>query len=598
MGEKGFKAPPARIGPYRLDEQLGTGGMGAVYRAYHERLDRPVALKQIRPDKEGDSALRQRFLREARTAAQLSHPNIVQVYDILQVQESDWIVMEFAEGETLADKIEAGPLEVVHVLTLGLDLAQGLAAAHARGIVHRDLKAENVVVTPAGHAKILDFGLAKLQVVEEDAAISKHGEILGTPRAMSPEQANGKGVDHRSDLFSLGVLLYECLTGVSPFQGAGFTETLARILTQQQRSAHEVQPAIPRDLSGLVDRLLEKDPSHRPQSAEELVVALQRLRGTQQAPLKILFIDDEPDFEQMIRQLYRKEIRSCELVLEFANDGRQALRKIEQDTEIALLMLDIRMPEMDGLKLLGHVQKLERHLVTVMISAFGDMKNIRTAMNLGAFDFLIKPIDFEDLELTRQKAVAEVLTIRDRHRLREENRLLAQRNRHIREALHHHLSGDLQALRLGDRRQIPLVAQGKDLVVKAEIGGFQALSQGLEPQDLYAVLNRLVSKVLDVAGWHAGRVTELRDGTATILFGLPSPQDSVARRAMNCTLALRLALESISDLSVQCGGPELTLKVEGLSDAALALASGSRNPGDTPGGDEDEETLSPGAEPG
>ncbi len=252
--------------------------MGEVYRAYDARLKRRLAIKQIKTTKAADATLRERFRREAQAAAGLSHPSIVQIYDIVESDEGDWIVMELIEGHSLKSLILDGPIEISLALRLGREIADGLAEAHARGIVHRDLKTENVMVTAAGHAKILDFGLAK-QVRSElrDPTLSADGAIVGTVRAMSPEQAQGKPVDTRSDLFSLGTLLYEAVTGESPFYKTNATLTLTRICTMQQAPARQVNPGVPLALSELIDHLLEKSPDHRPQTAADVADALERV---------------------------------------------------------------------------------------------------------------------------------------------------------------------------------------------------------------------------------------------------------------------------------------------------------------------------------
>ena len=268
---------PDRVGPYRIVEQLGAGGMGVVYRARDERLERWVAVKHIRPG-EADLRSRERLRREARTIAGLNHSAIVQVHDIVETGEGDWIVMELIEGRTLKEMIDDDALDLPEVVQLAREIAEGLAEAHAKGIVHRDLKTENVKVTDLGHAKILDFGLAKRDghAPNEDS-LSVQGAILGTYRAMSPEQALGEEVDHRSDLFSFGILLFEAVTRRRPFEGSSLILTLAQICTEEQPSARKVSPAVPRDLSELIDHLLAKDPLQRPQSAGEVVDALERI---------------------------------------------------------------------------------------------------------------------------------------------------------------------------------------------------------------------------------------------------------------------------------------------------------------------------------
>jgi Flp pilus assembly protein TadD/tRNA A-37 threonylcarbamoyl transferase component Bud32 len=265
-------ARPQTIGPYTLGERLGAGGMGEVYQAYDERLDRWVAVKLIRSDHLGKPTVRERFRREARAAARLSHPSIVQIHDVVESDESDAIIMELVEGEPLACRIARGPLPVPEAVRLGKEIAEGLAAAHAKGLIHRDLKPENVMITAEGRAKILDFGLAKR--LEGEASLTADHRVLGTFRSMSPEQARGMPLDARSDLFSFGLLVYEMLSGVSPFEGISTLETLTQICTRRQAPLRQVRPEIPEKLSNLVDRLLEKDPSLRPSGAREVAGTL------------------------------------------------------------------------------------------------------------------------------------------------------------------------------------------------------------------------------------------------------------------------------------------------------------------------------------
>src|SRR5947209_1747639 len=209
---------PERIGSYRVLGHLGRGGMGEVFLAWDDRLRRKVAIKRLRGDAETSPALRQRLLREARAAASLSHSAIVQVYDLIADDEGDCIVMEYVEGRTLGSRLSDGPLPLDFAVRLAREIADALAAAHIAGIVHRDLKADNVIVTPSGHARVLDFGLARrLSGATDEVILTQHGFILGTCHAMSPEQAAGGKVDARSDLFPLGILLHHMLTGVSPF---------------------------------------------------------------------------------------------------------------------------------------------------------------------------------------------------------------------------------------------------------------------------------------------------------------------------------------------------------------------------------------------
>lgn len=270
-----FELPPEdgeHIGPYRIVKVLGRGGMGEVFLAWDPRLNRSVAIKRIRHDSETTPILRQRLLQEAHAVGGLHHPAIVIVYDLLEDDGDDCIVMEYVHGQTLAETLKEGPFKPAFVVHLAEEIASGLAAAHETGIIHRDLKTENVMVTVAKNAKILDFGLAKpIGIAAGDPSLTEAGRVVGTCRAMSPEQARGAGVDERSDLFSLGILLYEMLTGISPFQGSNPLATLTKVITEPPPCVDTLRPGLPPRLVALLYRLLDKDPAARPQSAAEVV---------------------------------------------------------------------------------------------------------------------------------------------------------------------------------------------------------------------------------------------------------------------------------------------------------------------------------------
>jgi tetratricopeptide (TPR) repeat protein len=271
--------PRERIGPYRLESRLGQGGMGEVFLAFDERLERRVAIKRIRFRPDAGAEAPERFRREARAAARLNHPAIVQVYDLVTDETGDAIVLEHVLGRPLAELVGTPALTPAWAVRLGSEIAQGLAHAHAAGFVHRDLKAENVMVTTDGHAKILDFGLAKPVLRGGEESLTADGMVLGTYHAMSPEQAGGGEVDPRSDLFSLGALLYEMLTGVSPFRGGNPLESLKRVLTETPPPLAALRPDLPAALAALVDRLLAKNREERPQTAAEVARSLDEIAG-------------------------------------------------------------------------------------------------------------------------------------------------------------------------------------------------------------------------------------------------------------------------------------------------------------------------------
>jgi eukaryotic-like serine/threonine-protein kinase len=273
------------LGQYRIVQLLGRGGMGDVYLAEDSRLGRQVALKVLSASLHADTGRRDRFEREARAVAALNHPNIVTLHSIDQVDGTPFLTMEYVEGRPLGDLIPSTGLPLDRLLALAIPLADAVGAAHHRGILHRDLKPANVMVTPDGRVKVLDFGLAKLQGETGPAAdalptqeLTGEGRIVGTVAYMSPEQAEGKTVDQRSDVFSLGVLLYELATGQRPFTGDTSLSVLSAILKDTPRPMAELRADLPRDFTRIVSRALNKDPEARYQSAKDLRNDLQAVR--------------------------------------------------------------------------------------------------------------------------------------------------------------------------------------------------------------------------------------------------------------------------------------------------------------------------------
>ena len=272
--------PGERVGPYTVLSLLGAGGAGEVWRARDTRLARDVAIKVLLPHLSSDAARVRRFADEARAVGSLNHPNIVAVYDVGDYRGAPFLVSEYLDGETLRTRLQAGPLRSTDVVAIALDVARGLAAAHARGIVHRDLKPENVFIGQDGAVKILDFGVAKLQAPGDGLASGADtitGSIVGTAGYMAPEQVRGEDVDARTDLFALGVMLYEMLAGAAPFKRASVFETLQAIVTVEPPDVAEVNDATPDALATIVMRLVRKERDARFQSAVDLVWALEQV---------------------------------------------------------------------------------------------------------------------------------------------------------------------------------------------------------------------------------------------------------------------------------------------------------------------------------
>lgn len=277
------------LGRYKIVGVIGAGGMGEVYRARDTQLDRVVAIKVINEESAGGTHSVERFEREARTVAQLSHPNILSIHDFGEDGGIVYAVTELLEGKDLATRLRAGPLPISKALSIAVDVANGLAAAHSKGIIHRDIKPANVFITTTGQVKILDFGIAGLRNLSFEkppdpriatATLTESGSVVGTPGYLSPEQARGEPADARSDIFSFGALLYEMLTGVRAFSGSTPQESMLAILNRDPDSMADLRPSIPTALELVLQRCLEKQPDERFESARDVAFALQAISTT------------------------------------------------------------------------------------------------------------------------------------------------------------------------------------------------------------------------------------------------------------------------------------------------------------------------------
>src|SRR5690242_3869631 len=275
-------APDQMLGSYKLIARVGAGGMGEVWKAEDTRLGRTVAIKILPAQVATDPEAVARMRREARTAAGLYHPNIATIHSFEEAEGQTFIVMEFVDGEPLSKIIARGPLPESEVCRIGRGVAEALAEAHEQGIVHRDIKPDNIIVRDQ-RVKVLDFGIAKrvgAESISSDAPtsfVTQQGMILGTVHYMSPEQALGKPLDARTDLFSLGIVLYEAATGKLPFRGETVTETITRIVRDEPEPPRVANPSITPGLALLIERCLRKDREQRIGSAKELSAALERL---------------------------------------------------------------------------------------------------------------------------------------------------------------------------------------------------------------------------------------------------------------------------------------------------------------------------------
>src|SRR6266480_5312763 len=282
-------ASGTKLGRYKIRSQLGEGGMGEVYRARDEKLNRDVAIKVLPVALSADAERLRRFEQEAQAAGALNHPNILVIFHIGIHEGAPYIVSELLEGETLRERLAGAALPQRKAIDYALQIARGLAAAHEKGIVHRDIKPDNIFITDDGRVKILDFGLAKLTAVADGTSQTEvptrkvntdPGTVMGTMGYMSPEQLKGQHVDHRSDIFSFGAILYEMLSGKRAFRGDSMAETMSAILREDPPDLSETNKTVSPALERVVRHCLEKNPGERFYSARDLAFAIESLSGT------------------------------------------------------------------------------------------------------------------------------------------------------------------------------------------------------------------------------------------------------------------------------------------------------------------------------
>ncbi len=396
---------------YRILSLLGAGGMGEVFLAEDTRLNRKVALKVLLPEVAEDTEKLARFVQEARAASALSHPNAAHIYEIGEADGRHFLAMEYIEGHTLETRLTGEPLPLAEMLAIGTQVADALDAAHARGIVHRDIKPANLMIDPRGNVKVLDFGLAKILPVagtEIPASsqlatqfLTSGGVVLGTVSYMSPEQALGRDIDHRTDLFSLGVVLYRMASGKLPFAGTSAQETLARILQSPPDALGRLNYALPEEFERIVRKCLEKDREKRYQSAKELLLDL---RGLERAPsgerarpgtMRAIIVDDE----ELARHLLKEYLTQAgvEVIGECAN-GFEAVKAIAE-RKPDLVFLDVQMPKLDGFEVL---ELIDPSIAVIYVTAY-DQYAMR-AFDAHAVDYLLKPFSPERFKKALERA--------------------------------------------------------------------------------------------------------------------------------------------------------------------------------------------------
>jgi two-component system, LytTR family, response regulator len=404
---------------YRIVSKLGAGGMGEVYLAQDLNLERPVALKILPPEVAHDPDRMRRFIQEAKTASALSHPNVAHVFEIGEAEGVTFLAMEYIEGQTLNARIAGAPLPLDEAVDVAIQVADALDAAHSKGIVHRDIKPANIMITLRGHVSVLDFGLAKMKAATTGSGTSRTatqfltdpGMMMGTVQYMSPEQALGRDADHRSDLFSLGVVLYEMAAGRLPFSGANASAMLIEILQAQPEALARFNYDAPPELERIVRKCLEKDRDRRYQSARDLLIDLRNLRRDMEpsgagdkstatraraAQIGAVIVDDEELARGLAREMLKPhpEVR---VLAECAN-GFEAVKAVSE-LKPDLLFLDIQMPKLDGFEVL---ELVGRDIAVIFTTAYDNYA--MRAFDAHAVDYLLKPFSAARFETALERA--------------------------------------------------------------------------------------------------------------------------------------------------------------------------------------------------
>ncbi|MCI0602192.1 protein kinase [bacterium] len=414
--------PGQTIMHYKIVESLGEAGMGEVYRAEDQKLRRQVAIKVLSVPVMRDQTARTRLMREAIAASALNHPNIITIYAIEEVNDVSFIVMEFVEGKSLYRILKRGPLQFEQIIDVGAKVADALSAAHSIGLIHRDIKPGNIMITAGGNVKLLDFGLAKcMPNVGQDfstdplfaSTLTTMGSPVGTINYMSPEQTRGESLDTRTDIFSLGSVLYEAATAKSPFRGASILELFHEIATAETKAPSSIVSTIPQSFDALISRAMAKKPEDRIATAAEFSETLKKLlhselvhsrepsheiptiKQSASATGETIFLveDNEDNRDMLTRRLKRK---GYEVLI--AVNGRDALDRIPVERP-DLILMDISLPLVDGIEVSRRLKNSDatKDIPIIALTAHAMAGDREKALAAGCDDYDTKPVDFERL---------------------------------------------------------------------------------------------------------------------------------------------------------------------------------------------------------
>jgi serine/threonine protein kinase/class 3 adenylate cyclase len=507
--------------------------MGAIWVAVDSQLQRRVAIKLTTSQRLSSATARRQFEQEAKAIAQFHHPNVVQIHDFGVDGDDPYIVMELLEGEDLETRLRRRERLAPGVVSALLSqVARALTEAHTANIVHRDLKPANLFLARVDGKeviKILDFGLVRQKARTDELPPDPMADgMVGTLRYMSPEQIRGDtNLDHRSDLWSIAVVFFRALTGRFPFSLESVGSLLNGSFRPPDVLPSTLVPELGTDVDPFFQRALDPDPAQRYQSATEMAAAFASIvQSARIQTAKILVVDDEPDVEALMKQAFRRQIRDSVYEMIFASDGEDALEKLRQHPDIDVVLSDINMPRMDGLTFLGRVGEVNPLVKVIIISAYSDIPNIRTAMNRGAYDFLVKPLDFQDLEATLVKTLKHAAEVRQMVRSIEENGVL---RRFVQ-------SGVLDRLR--SLTQGPEALAGERVeatVVFVDIKDFTPVTRLSPPEAVIRTLNENFQVIVPELTSRGGVVDKFLGDSVMAVFRGP---DHLARSVEAC-LAVR-----------------------------------------------------------
>ncbi|MEX1364757.1 MAG: protein kinase [Nannocystaceae bacterium] len=555
------------LGRYVVERPLASGGMGEVWLAQDQQLQRRVAIKLMRDVHGSTDGRLERFEHEARLVARLQHPNVVRVYDYGRADgATPYIVMELLEGEDLRAVLQrSSRLSVAALVPVVVQAAKGLHAAHRAGIIHHDLKPANLFVVRQGSeriVKVLDFGIATLQRTESRSGGDRPA-WAGSPAYMSPEQLRMGHVDHRTDQWSLAVVAYQALTGVAPFGSASAAQTAKRVLEEPPAPPSRHVATLPAAVDAFFRRALAVEPSARFSSTLELAAAFSALdRRPRDRLAVVLVVDDGPELEERMRERFCRQIQQGRYELLFARDGQGALDQLAERPDVDVVLTDLSMPGMDGLTLLDRLHCSWPALRAVVLTAYGDTANIRAAMNAGAFDFLTKPVDFEDLEATLNKALREVAESRRALRSIEDYDALRL---FVDDALMERL---LPVLRISSEVSGDTIDAS---IASIDVWGTRRRIEEDSAAEVFGLLNRSFDVIVPIVNAWRGVVVRFAGDSVVAMF---EGEDHLLRAADAC-FAVREAISELRD------GDGRELRAVGVcigldSGAVLAGSVGSR----------------------